>query len=604
MGIERTNEFWPEWRISELLGEGSYGKVYKAIREEHSITSFCAIKVISVPKNRAELDSLLSEGMTKEESLDFLENIVSDFINEIKLMETLKGTANAVSVEDYRILEKNNGEIGWDIFIRMELLEPFSNRMLNMSEDELVKMGIDICSALELCSKYNIIHRDIKPANIFISKNGDYKLGDFGVARELGKTTGAMSTKGTYSYMAPEVANHLKYDSSVDIYSLGIVMYTILNNNRPPFVDPNAVQITYNDRMDAANRRLTGAPLPPPKNANKHLADIILRACQYKPENRYKNATAFKNALLEYRKLKNRQTQKRPAEQNPDVKVIRPAPKPAPKPVSAPAPKPTPKPAPKPVNSVASPVNNYTVKKQKKKGSGFIIAIVLLILALIAAVITGLIIAIPVIIGISQSTTQDADLNNLTPIYSSDENYQSINSGTSWKLEGGTLTISGSGELPDYSHESELPWYNQRRDITSIYIDEGITSIGSNMFQSVIYLTDIYLPDSLEYIGENAFTGCSSLEYINFPDNLRYIGPSAFSSCYALKSIVIPSNVETVDSWAFAFCDDLESVEFYGEYTTVEDFAFYDSTLVTIYCYDSSSAYYYAEENSINYQLY
>ena len=298
MSIERLNEFWPEWKIEKELGEGSYGKVYSAVREDHSLKSYAAIKVITIPHSKAEISSLRSEGLSEEETRTFFDTIVTDFVNEIKLMETLKGVTNIVSVEDYRILEAKVG-IGWDIFIRMELLTPFSEYAQRhpMSEADVLDMAIDICTGLEVCFKNNIIHRDIKPANIFVSKLGDYKLGDFGVAKELEKTTGAMSTKGTYSYMAPEVTMGRRYDATVDIYSLGLVMYGLLNNNRGPFLDPNKSMLSYNDRVAANDKRMAGEPLPPPCNASELTANVILTACSFDPKKRFSNPTAFKNIL-------------------------------------------------------------------------------------------------------------------------------------------------------------------------------------------------------------------------------------------------------------------------------------------------------------------
>ena len=108
--------------------------------------------------------------MDEESIRAYYEEIVEDFENEIRLMESLKGMQNVVSVEDYKIVERKQ-EIGWDIYIRMELLTPFNEYVTNnyLTEKEVIKIGIDICSALELCDRMNIIHRDIKPENIFIN---------------------------------------------------------------------------------------------------------------------------------------------------------------------------------------------------------------------------------------------------------------------------------------------------------------------------------------------------------------------------------------------------------------------------------------------------
>ena len=307
MGIENLNEIWPEWNIVEQIGEGSFGKVYKAVREEHGFTDYAAIKVISIPNNRDDLNYLRVEGYDETSSRSYLETIITDVINEIKLMASLKGATNIVSVEDYKVVERTE-EIGWDIYIRMELLtsliEYTSDRKL--SEDEVIKLGQDVCSALELCAKRNIIHRDVKPENIFVSSFGDFKLGDFGVARKLeeGNLT-SMTTVGAFNYMAPEIRKAKKYGATVDVYSLGLVLYRLLNNNRLPFLDPKAQILSYQDRQNAINRRLSGERLPPPLQAGPQMAKVIIKACQYNPAMRFQTATKFKDDLEAVRKKKN-----------------------------------------------------------------------------------------------------------------------------------------------------------------------------------------------------------------------------------------------------------------------------------------------------------
>ncbi len=291
---------WPEWEAEKQIGKGSFGVVYKAVRREHNIESTAAIKVISIPSDSSEIDSLRSEGLNLDSTRAYLQSVVDDFVSEIQLMETLKGTQNIVSVEDYKVVERTK-DIGWDIYIRMELLQPFSSYIANkkMTEAEVINLGIDLCSALEVCGKRNIIHRDIKPENIFINSFGDFKLGDFGIARKMENMTGGLSQKGTYNYMAPEVANSGNYDARVDIYSLGIVLYRLLNDNRLPFIETEQQLLNPNERRNAVERRLRGEALVPPCNASKDVAGIVMCACAYKPEARFSNATAMKNALID-----------------------------------------------------------------------------------------------------------------------------------------------------------------------------------------------------------------------------------------------------------------------------------------------------------------
>lgn len=298
MVAEKITHVWPEWVAEKALGKGSYGTVYKAVRTGNNITSQAAIKVISIPSDTSELDSLRSEGLTEESAKTYFRGIVDDFVSEIQLMEVMKGVQNIVSVEDYKVVEKSN-EIGWDIYIRMELLTPFNTYICNnqMTEEDVIKLGIDICTALEICSRCSIIHRDIKPENIFINDFGYFKLGDFGIAKKLENATGNMSQKGTYNYMAPEIAMGKNYDARVDLYSLGIVLYRLLNNNRLPFIENEQQLLNPNARKEAVERRLRGDRMLPPCQASSAVADVIMRACAYDPKDRFKSATEMKRAL-------------------------------------------------------------------------------------------------------------------------------------------------------------------------------------------------------------------------------------------------------------------------------------------------------------------
>ena len=293
------NQVWPEWNEDCVLGEGSFGKVYRAKRVEYGRTFYSAIKVLTVPKSQQEIKFARSQGMNDTEIYNYFQGLVENLLNEITLMDNLKGAQNIVGIEDYKIIERQ-GEIGWDIFIRMELLTPFDSFISNpeFSQKDVIRLGVDICTALEVCEQNYIVHRDIKPDNIFISRFGEYKLGDFGIARKLEATQANLSRKGTLNYMAPEVYKSEEYGSNVDIYSLGLVLYTLLNNNRIAFLPPYPQPITYKDNEEALSRRLSGEPLSLPCNASASLGATIVKACAYRPQERYQSATEFKNALI------------------------------------------------------------------------------------------------------------------------------------------------------------------------------------------------------------------------------------------------------------------------------------------------------------------
>ena len=188
--------------------------------------------------------------------------------------------------------------IGGDIFIRMELLTSLQQKMRerNLSEQEIIRLGKDISHALVLCKSKNIIHRDIKPANIMVSQFGNYKLGDFGVSKIMDHATYA-TPMGTPEYEAPEIKHMEKYGQAVDIYSLGITLYWLLNNRKMPFIGADE-QITPARRSEAMEKRYAGKEkLPKPKNGSKRLKEIVLKACEYDPANRYASAQEMYDAL-------------------------------------------------------------------------------------------------------------------------------------------------------------------------------------------------------------------------------------------------------------------------------------------------------------------
>ena len=289
---------WPEWKIVEKIGEGSFGKVYKARRTEQGKTFYSAIKVITIPSNAGELSSVRSESPDEQSVKEYFHSLVEECIQEVNTMEYFRGNSHVVSVEDYKVVEYLD-DIGWDIYIRMEYLTSFLDYCAGraLTEEDVIHLGIDLCKALEYCQCQNIIHRYIKPENIFVSRFGEFKLGDFGIARELDRTMSGLSKKGTFSYMAPEMYKGEAYDARVDIYSLGIVLYKLRNHNRLPFISLKKQLITYRDKEDALNRRMAGEKLPPPAEAGETFADVILRACAYDRHDRYESAEDFRMAL-------------------------------------------------------------------------------------------------------------------------------------------------------------------------------------------------------------------------------------------------------------------------------------------------------------------
>lgn len=297
-----------EWEIEACIGEGAFGKVYKIVREEFGHTYDAALKVIEVPQNQAEFETIRNEMVNAQEAEDYFAGMVQDIVEEFTLMSKLKGNSNIVSYEDHSVVKKEDG-YGWKIYIRMELLTGLFKhiKQVDVSNLDVVQLGIDICKALEVCQQYHIIHRDIKPENIFVSDVGTYKLGDFGIARELERTSAGLSKKGTRSYMAPEVYKGMEYNATVDIYSLGIVLYRFMNNNRLPFMPPAPEPIRYTDKEKADLLRMSGQPLPAPEKASDAFSRVIVKACAYLPQERYQSASEMREELERVKELEQKE---------------------------------------------------------------------------------------------------------------------------------------------------------------------------------------------------------------------------------------------------------------------------------------------------------
>jgi hypothetical protein len=155
-----------------------------------------------------------------------------------------------------------------------------------------------------------------------------------------------------------------------------------------------------------------------------------------------------------------------------------------------------------------------------------------------------------------------------TPLYSANIHYGKANtevlySGTcgenlTWTLNGnGLLTISGTGDMENYSWFKDVPWTQYCSEIVSIVIGDGVTSIGDYAFYSCSNLTCVSLPDSIISIGSAAFAFCSSLPSIEIPDGVTSIGREAFIYCSSLTNINIPDSMTNIGELAFYNCNSL-----------------------------------------------
>ena len=308
------NIHFPGWEVVRKIGEGSFGGVYARHRTlPDGRVEKAALKKLTVPKDNSEIRELYSQSFSKENITAHYKDQMRELVNEYTLTQELNGCRNVVACHDVQCVQHTDG-IGWDIYIRMELLKPLKHVLsADYRELTVLKLGLSLCNALLACQEHHIVHRDIKPENILVSDRGEFKLGDFGIAKVSEKTaTGTMI--GTMGYMAPEVANRWHYGAQADIYSLGMVLYWMMNRRTLPFLPFPPTIPTAAQRQEAANRRFAGEDFPPPANGSRELKAIAMKACAFSTEERYQTVRELRRDLYAC-------YQQRRAGKTPDVSI-------------------------------------------------------------------------------------------------------------------------------------------------------------------------------------------------------------------------------------------------------------------------------------------
>ena len=151
-----------------------------------------------------------------------------------------------------------------------------------------------------------------------------------------------------------------------------------------------------------------------------------------------------------------------------------------------------------------------------------------------------------------------------------------------WTLENGVLTISGTGEMENYSpnNGTTAPWGENCSSIISVVISDGVTSIGRSAFYDCARLTSVTIPNSVTEIGYYAFYNCSSLISVTMPSSVTKIGYNAFEKCISLTSVVIPDGVTEIGWQVFDGCSGLKSVTIPSSVKKIDTFAFNDCTKI------------------------
>lgn len=173
----------------------------------------------------------------------------------------------------------------------------------------------------------------------------------------------------------------------------------------------------------------------------------------------------------------------------------------------------------------------------------------------------------------------------------------SCGTGVTYDLDSnGVLTISGSGQMEDYSLQNPAPW-KPKMSIKSVVIESGVENIGAFAFANCSSLTDVTIGDDVGIIGSSAFYGCGSLTNVSIGGKVITVADMAFYGCGSLKSISIPDSVETIGAEAFGRCGFLETVKIGSGVSSIREGAFSDCNNLKTIDVDPGNKNYSSEGN-------
>ena len=161
--------------------------------------------------------------------------------------------------------------------------------------------------------------------------------------------------------------------------------------------------------------------------------------------------------------------------------------------------------------------------------------------------------------------------------YASVSNVGTCGENLNWQLlDSGVLIISGTGDMSNYVYTSTVPWDRFRNAITTVIINNGVTSISPTIFYDCIKLTSVTIPDGITSIGGSAFKLCKNLAQITLPDSITYMGDEVFMQCASLSSIKIPKGITTLEWSMFEGCSSLVNITIPNSVTEFSDSVFRD----------------------------
>ena len=297
MTLEKLRNFEPlfgKWTIDGKISQGRNFNLFRVSRKTEAGTDYLAVKTIRFPENETEFQKAIASSAYMSED-DYLNSLEARLRLNMEKMMSLRQSENIVRFDDYMIIREIHC---FYVVILTELLMPLSEYFSRnrTTQKDIAKLGADISSALCDFRGIGIILKAVRPDNIFVTPNGIYKLGDFGIDTDAER----QEAKSFSDYYPPESQYASTFSNTLDIYSLGMTLYKFMNRNRMPFLPPFPSDISPEDRQRAFEKRLSGEEIPAPELSDETFSKIILKSISFTPERRYRAPEFLLNDLSRY----------------------------------------------------------------------------------------------------------------------------------------------------------------------------------------------------------------------------------------------------------------------------------------------------------------
>lgn len=287
--------------LDEMIVEKEFpernGRTIYTLRKKGSDERF-TLNRLSVPASDSQVRALILSGAYPGEEAvhEYYGKVVADLSQELEKGKALAASGCYSAPIGYQSVVKECG-IGYDVYMLYPQYVPLSVLLSENAISNLraVNLGIDLCDAVCAFRDAGYLFENINPDNIFLTQTGRFVIGGLGLAPLEDLRYACVPEEYIGAYSAPELSDiTAPLNLTVDLYSIGMVLYRVYNGNHGPFEDENT------GGLMADKLRLTGKQLPTPLFADYELASIILKACAFHQQDRYQSPEQFKQALILY----------------------------------------------------------------------------------------------------------------------------------------------------------------------------------------------------------------------------------------------------------------------------------------------------------------